>query len=44
MATTTKTQVQNCYIETSLQNFVPINIIPSDLIKCTHCNTYIPYR
>lgn len=44
MTTLTRTKVQECYLETSPHNFVPVNIIPSDLIKCTHCNTYIHHK
>lgn len=32
------------YVKTKEKNFTPINLIPSDLIKCTHCNAYVPHK
>lgn len=35
---------QTCYTRTQTNETIPINIIPSNLIKCTHCNVYVPYN
>lgn len=35
---------RTAYYRVENETYAPINIIPSDLIKCTHCNAYVPYN
>ena len=34
-------QTKVVYVETQSKNYKPFNIIPSDSIKCSHCNAYV---